>query len=505
MTTPLTGTEQAIQLALSSNNAADIISGVKEAVAREISILSPDADVKFTNYYNHTYMPDILMKWGRGKKEVVRPVFIRNSLRPSSIANDVRSLESESPVVLALKGTVPDVELTPVRNQARQTARVLVTDIRSLEQVSDSATGSTGEAVGNSIAASPLMRIVQGNLLQSGRGLFTEVDAENLTAAANSIQTASSQDSDSAFELFRSTANQIFSPDGVTQLVRAGRLLQSGMSRVDLSEFIELSGGKLSDTDIKIILPYLLTRDDSSSDPEFWGLLGSMVDLSVLEELPELSGIDLSRLVSPSLHMWTAKKAELVINSEYGSEEGSEAELLPDAIEHAGASVEIQKLTPDRPPNERTTWSVMGGRLTGILGPWKLVIVANDARRLSGRDGDALAADWDEVSTEASKFVLDSISLRGITRRILVSAEESGDVASDVARIRESLQENFRVTEALVRVPGSDYEESIRVDFRRMTATVERGVLPVSELGSAALSLLGHRYPIAFSWNVLEM
>lgn len=500
MTSPISETERAIRFALSSGRAEDIISGVKDAVSREISTLSPDVSINYTNYYNHTYMPDIMLTWGRGTKEVSRPLFIRNALRASSTVRDVTSLESTAPVVLGLKRQDENEELAPVRDRARQSERVLITDVRSLSQVHDVAVrGSGGSPAPEGKQVGPLMRIVQGNLLQSGRGLFTDHDAETLVTAAREIETTTPQESESAFEAFRSTANELFAPDGVRQLVRAGRLLQSGVSRAALTEFIEMSGGALSETDLRIILPYLLGRSDSTDDPQFWGLVGSMVDLSTLEQLPEIYGLDLTRLVSPSLERWTAKKAELVINNEYedetiGSVSGHETGSNP--ISSGDEEGEFE--------HDATSWSIVGGRLTGLVGRWKLVLAATDARRISGRDGEGIAADWSELSQEASKFILDAISLRGVTRRIMVSAEESGSVAADIIRISESIEDSFRVTEADVRIPGSEYEESVHVEFAKMTATARRGVVPVSELGTIALSLLGYRYPTSYVWSSLR-
>jgi hypothetical protein len=59
-----------------------IITGVKQAVAPEVTSLSPDAKIVLTNYFNHSYMPDFVLHWNDAGRREERPIFLRNDLRP---------------------------------------------------------------------------------------------------------------------------------------------------------------------------------------------------------------------------------------------------------------------------------------------------------------------------------------------------------------------------------------------------------------------------------------
>lgn len=510
MTTPISEVERAIQFALSSSNAQDIIDGVKNAVASELSTLSPGVDVKFTDYYNHTFMPDIRLEWGKGSKATSRPVFLRNMLRSTPTASDLENLEQEAPVVLGLRSTVQDEAFVPLRSKARQTNRVLVTDIGSLGLVSRStSTRDTKSTQLQREETGPLARIVQSNLLRSGRGLLMSDDAAQLVTATREME---DPNSNGDFSEFEQRAAEVFAPDGVYQILRAGRLLHFGLTGDSLADFLEIASGQLSETDVSIILPYLLERSDASEDGQFWSTIGAMLDLQTLEESPELHKFDMTALVSANLQSWSAKKAQLTFNSEYDLD--SSEPTTPVATDQ-------NKQTPDHdrwyePPtleNENSdvgtdvvapTWSFVSGRLTGLFGPWKVLLISDSgSKRLPGRD-DGLSAQWDELRSPISAFAVDSAFLRGVTRTVSIGAGESGNVTSDITRISETLDESFRVDNVQVRIPGSDHQYSILADFRKMTAAVQIGTVPISDLVFTALSLLGHRNPVPVYLSALS-
>lgn len=152
--------------------------------------------------------------------------------------------------------------------------------------------------------------------------------------------------------------------------------------------------------------------------------------------------------------------------------------------------VEVLDAEPDLP-----SWYVRNRMLTAEVGRWRLFITT-DARRLKGRN-DSAAARWDDISLLLTAFALDAVDLRGVSCRIFVGAEQSGDVSADVALIRDNIDDTFQVTEVRVRRVGDDETAaSMKVDFTEMTVTA-RGA-PISSLVGAA-GLLGHRWPTNFS------
>jgi hypothetical protein len=90
-------------------------------------------------------------------------------------------------------------------------------------------------------------------------------------------------------------------------------------------------------------------------------------------------------------------------------------------------------------------------------------------------------------------------SIFAAPRQIIVRAEGNGDVSSDVARIRATIDDSFEVTEVRVRWNG-DVEsiESLDINFTEMTITARSGGSSIISLIKAA-ELLGHRRPTDFS------
>jgi len=79
-----------------------------------------------------------------------------------------------------------------------------------------------------------------------------------------------------------------------------------------------------------------------------------------------------------------------------------------------------------------------------------------------------------------------------------VGAEGSGDVSSDIARIRSSIDDSYQVTKVHVRRHDDESLGSLNVDFTEMTVTAARGGAPIASLIRAA-ELLAHRQPPDFT------
>jgi hypothetical protein len=323
-----------------------------------------------------------------------------------------------------------------------------------------------------------------------GRGLLTSEDAERLTQSA--APPDESDDLTNEFlSSFQESADQLFVPDAALRLRRAAELLRFGLSR-EFAETVSPLTGQLSDVELRVLVPYLLSDPTANANPRLWTYIGSMMSLERLEEMGGvLSDIDVSALVVPNVDTWMAKRAQLVINnlfdepdSPMGTAEQNDSADMPDEANVVDAEGNV------------SSWYVRNRMLTADAGPWRL-FVTTDARRLKGRS-DSVAARWDDISSLLTGFALDAVDLRGSSRRIFVGAEGSGDVGADVALIRANIEDSFQVAEVQLRRIGED--ETLRgmhVDFTEMTITAEQQ-LPIAALVSAA-GILGHRRPPDFS------
>ncbi|WP_410610990.1 hypothetical protein [Amycolatopsis sp. lyj-109] len=481
-------TEQ-IRSAMASNNADDIITGVKDAVAKEVTSLSPDAKIVCTDYFNHSYMPDLVVEWHDAGKLYARPIFLRNDLRPDVTEQDVRSLARQEPVVLSITALdEPSVAAGPLRERAREASRVLLTDVVSLADLA--APFDTPRSTPQGREEAPLLRLVQANVLKGGRGLLTPHDVERLARSAAPPENGAAL-TEQFLATFQETTDEMFTPDAALRLRRSAELLRLGLS-TEVVDAIAGTSGELSEIELRVLIPYLLADETARTNTRLWQFIGSMMSLERLEELSDvLVDMDVTALVVPNLEVWTGKRAQLVINSSH--DDDSTAELSTPMLRNS----ELDSEDGGKGLNDGDPfWFVRNRLLTAEAALWRLLI-ASDARRLKGRT-DSTAANWDDIAPLINGLALDSVDLRGLSRRIYVGAEGDGDVSSDIARIRSSIDDSYQVTKVNVRRPDDESPGSLNVDFTEMTVTAGRGGASIASLVRAA-ELLAHRQPTDFS------
>ncbi|WP_433579701.1 hypothetical protein [Nocardia brasiliensis] len=455
--------QPAINAAMNSATPDEIIAGVKSIVASEIEKLSPDVRIEYTDYFNHTYMPDMVLSWG-GRRVEQRPIFLRNSLRLEPTLGDVRGLEDREPVVLGLKPVDPEVG-SQVRESLDRRRRVFVTDVSSIGIAGRNASGS-------SPANAPLLGIVRNSILRSGRGMMTTSDATDLVTAAEGVVAADRISAEAALGRLEMLTESLLAEDGAYQVSRAGRLLQAVQTPELLAEFTTSASGRLSEADLGILLPYLFSHTLGFDLPgQFWRTLAELVHLEDLEVLPAVEDMDISLLAGQAAGKWTTSRAELVLNNEFDS------------------------------GDDRTTtrWYMRAGKLHAIIGPWKIVFVSDDNRRLKGAT-DSREASWDQISNIARHMIVESATLRGIVRRLTIDAEQSSNVVQDIEHVTSTLDDTYRVQQLIVRLADSD-GFPVEVDFKKMLTTVRGGSVSVAEIGAITLLLLGHRNPVSPSWT----
>lgn len=436
-----------------------IISGVKEIVSDEIKKLNPEASITYTDYFNHTYVPDLVIEWSNPNGKELRPVYLRSSLRPGRAADDVVGLASRAPVLLALAPTVEQQSYERARREIQSAPRVMVTDIGTVANLANDATPAVAEIVDLAgLPTAPLMSLAKANLLRGGRGVIAEPQLLRLTTAAHLDPTG--QLTIERLVEFRAVASEYFQEDASLRLRRASDVLRLGLGpEQDLEPRFE---GRLSDSELRVLVPYLLARDEVTRSPEFWGYIGSMMELEDLESLwATLRGIDITQLVVPNLERWRAKRAHLASQSEHDSDDLTEGSY----------------------------WQLQNKMLSAEVGPWRIYITS-DGRKLKGRPSGAVPT-WSELEQAVSGLSLGSVDLKGYSRRVLVSADASTDVYEDVATIHSNIEDVFKVAALTVL---TDDDDPVDVDFEGMTVTGRRPQT-IATLSRICFSLLAHQTP----------
>ncbi|MEV0120664.1 hypothetical protein AB0I16_03765 [Streptomyces sp. NPDC050703] len=467
----------AIHEALGAHNGDDLIRGVKSVLMYEISALDPAVKIENTGYFNHTFVPDLVMTWGEGSRKQERDVFLRFSLRAANVGRDVQALAQGSPVLLALKGSDVAEEIATVRQEIEEAGEVLVTDVPALDEIrSTGAEPTPGEMDDVSDLhhrrGSPLLNLVRTSVMRGGRGLLTTETAHELRGR---VRGRTRETEISELQEFSGAVRSLFRGEAATRLERAAQIMQMGLTgdvslieqaqMVDPSED-ELIRGRLSESELRVMLPYLLRRDDVTSNPRYWRHLGSMVTLELLESISsDLQGIDLTRLVEPNKDSWLALRAALSYNVE------------PDRDEAAD--------------NSARRWEIRARMLNLIMGQYRVMVTA-DRRRIRTRE-DNPPARWADIEECLQGFHLTGVTLDGLVRRVQVTGERQADVYRDVQSITSNIQDDFHVPR--VEIAASDHEGAPRVsaDFSTWAATSDNGV-SVDKLTEIATKVLGYRF-----------
>jgi len=495
---------------------ADIVAGVKEIVGREVAELSPDAKLVTTTYFNHTYMPDFVLEWTDRGKTSSRPIFIRNSITPFSAPRDIDALGQQEPVLLglapledeetrsAVQASFTEVAERPGPGRAH-TGRMLVSDLSSIAGLADDRWTSSPDSSGVGDAddldkhhgepetdsqeqtdsadaetasgrpPSPLRTLVRANILRGGRGLLTaaEVATVNTTADLNPGDPGAAKQ----IETFTSMAAALFEEAAATRLVRAADIIRLALTTGSDEAVLAQVEGELADSDLRVLLPYLLGRRADIANEQFWAYIGSLMSLARLEEFAdELTHVSIEPLVKANLSTWRARRAGVTFNPDFDPDDHSVNDQPDDGIS--------------------TRWAMRSGLLTATAGRWLLTLTAKDGRRIRGRDDGRLPA-WSAVDSVATRYKLDEIELRGVVRRVRLSARESGDVAGDVRRINETLEDSYTVDDVAVRALGSDSDAPMLVEFAGSTVTVRgQSTETIEDMAEASMRFLTHQNPI---------
>src|SRR5262245_12067356 len=88
-----------IREALAIDGTTESATAVKRAVARSLSAVDPGVTIETTDYFNHSFAPDLVLRWERPGQHEERFVFLRFNDEPEWITEELPRLEHRHPVV----------------------------------------------------------------------------------------------------------------------------------------------------------------------------------------------------------------------------------------------------------------------------------------------------------------------------------------------------------------------------------------------------------------------
>lgn len=305
---------QALAQAQDQPDPGDRIASIKRAVVAEVRAADPAVDVKTTNYFNHTFAPDMVLSWPREAAE--RLVFIRPQASLRWLRDDLEVVSPHGAVLFTLEdisgrhgAAAAEAGARSELDAAASQSATWVTDPSGIGAISSARTES------------PELGLLSQALVRGGRGLADREHVENLTGAtAEGFAAATGH----VTEATRLAVNAL---QGGLDDIQAGRLTRvlravwegHGGSASDFPSPSDV--GRLTDDDLSYLLEAMI---DSPED--FWRRVGRAVTTDQLGRLrvsdPSSS---LQALVTANLDRLTAKGLRVLARPH----QLGEAELVP--------------------------------------------------------------------------------------------------------------------------------------------------------------------------------
>ncbi|MEW2160483.1 hypothetical protein AB0950_35215 [Streptomyces sp. NPDC007189] len=414
----------------------------KELVIRELRDVDPRVDIKNTEYFNHTFSPDLVLSWPGASKRLKRYVFLRLPDNPAYFVEDVETVSELHPIVYGLNGGSDlSASLHAVARFSREN-NVLVTDVHGIDRL---ARNRKTRNIANLVSAA---------LIRGGRGVMDSAGAENLSStvsdgfeAARAADVGVTASAVQALDSYLAPAQS----QQMTQFLQAVWISSQG--RIEGFPGPKQLSGEIGDESLEYLLQF-----DPINDPEFWRAFGASVTVDQLSRL-KISGapVNLQYLVTENLdRLWSRQMKVLT------------GELTLESM--AG----------------KAEWVIVRESLCLRGNDYTAFFAQNAANLRHIKAPRAYGLTMPEIRQRSRSVHLRELKMRTGGESFTVEAEGSGSVleAESLSALPESYLAKTRVVRATAQTPGG---QEIHCDFleRDATAVTSARVSLDDWLGSA--------------------
>ncbi|QYJ04223.1 hypothetical protein KUV85_00650 [Nocardioides panacisoli] len=274
------------------------IERIKRAVTAEFRAADPAVSVKFTDYFNHVVVPDMVLRWPEESRE--RLLFLRPSAAEAWLEDDIASLSSHRPVIFTLEDLTAEEELNREERPPASSERLQASAASADTWIADpSAIGGVATARKDSA----VIGLLGQALVRGGKGVSTGQAVERLTTATETaFENAEALNAGSMTESVASLEGSLDSQQA-GRFTRILRAVWEGNGGAGSAFPTTSSTGPLTDDD----LFYLMTTlEDASAD--FWRRVGKNVTTAQLGRLRiEDPSASLQTFVTANLEFLTSK------------------------------------------------------------------------------------------------------------------------------------------------------------------------------------------------------
>ncbi|MGW6565077.1 hypothetical protein [Streptomyces sp. NPDC054975] len=303
----VTDFSSALHAAFEVADPREAVNRIKTVVAHELAQTDTRATVRKTDFFNHSFAPDLVLSWPNERE---RFVFLKSDTRPDVLRDDVAAIRKHDPIVFALDPVGEDPLRIGQEEDAARDDDTLLADSRGMEVLI------------RSRYSEPVVGLASSAVLQGGRGLLTEREAESMASGvAAGFSGAKRLDS-------RATAAAVAQISGHFDKRRTSRLLRflgavwvgSGGTASNFPGEQEVSGD-LDATALEFLLEL-----PPINDYEFWRRIGRPLTLESVSRLRlENDSENLQYLIGSNLDVLHARACRILDRQrELGEDESTE-------------------------------------------------------------------------------------------------------------------------------------------------------------------------------------
>lgn len=438
---------------------------VKNFVASEIRKIDTTVSVFSTEYFDHAFAPDLVMRWDGQRRE--RFVFLRTGDPARFLDEDHRLLDDTKPLVVAMDEGDED----PTRNGERssesleQQLRARGQELDTLLMGIDATVDMTEEA-----EADHSVRLLAQGLLQGGRGFadrqFIHQTAEGVRAGFSGAEVG---DVDATGSLIDTLTVSLAGTEA-SRMTRVLRAIWDGNGQ-DSSRFPGSDSlGPLGDEDLRYLILSL-----EAADERFWRRVANGVDIEQLVRVGSSSELELV----PSFQALVRSRAEHL----------------------RGKAVRALATFPtlEGPNGNTPRWAVQSNVLTLRASHADFLVAARSTRELPAliedKSLESKALRDDRLPT-FDKYVArrhrlsDRISMveldQGSGNRVIFDSREPGKEFDDSA-ILPNITASSRVRRVATKCDGTDVEADFKSDILATRTSGRASIVAMIDVASVLL------------------
>ena len=266
---------EAVRNALANQNMVTASTEVKQLLCDELARTDPTAAIHRTEYFNHTYVPDVVLSWDDiGTREV----FLRFAAAPRRLLADVARIGASGPVIFdlshAARERVVDERVSAsdaVREASNGSPGLLITDSEATQHVRPS------------VARNMVERLVVGNLLRSGRGNLDEPAAQQAVRASRAGYDGAMEAEPADVRDAVAVAEELFAPETKRRVERTLQMLWWVGGGVPEEFPISVPDDmELNPSDTRDFLGEVLDDEQVIPDDSFWSRLADRLSFDTL-------------------------------------------------------------------------------------------------------------------------------------------------------------------------------------------------------------------------------